>query len=213
MASISRIWIFFLHLVSTTSTCSYCLHLLIKLPTTICLLCSMIRNTRLVFSHNELSKLTMMNHQMDYRTLRRAIFTKNLYNFSAFTTYLQDSARKISNVLYFFYSKMIMLIVVVFLFSRKFILKLLTRSLLFIVLYYVHTYYIAGTLWARTPWLLRTCKQKWPDLDSYRLVKSWASYASSLADRLTATPTMLLSEQRRRVRWSFGISQWDKNKC
>ena len=98
----------------------------------------MIRNTRLVFSHNELSKLTMMNHQMDYRTLRRAIFTKNLYNFSAFTTYLQDSARKISNVLYFFYSKMIMLIVVVFLFSRKFILKLLTRSLLFIV-YYVHT--------------------------------------------------------------------------
>ena len=79
-----------------------------------------------------------MNHQMDYRTLRRAIFTKNLYNFSAFTTYLQDSARKISNVLYFFYSKMIMLIVVVFLFSRKFILKLLTRSLLFIV-YYVHT--------------------------------------------------------------------------
>ena len=94
---------------------------------TICLLCSMIRNTRLVFSHNELSKLTMMNHQMDYRTLRRAIFTKNLYNFSAFTTYLQDSARKISNVLYFFYSKMIMLIVVVFLFSRKFILKLLTH--------------------------------------------------------------------------------------
>ena len=120
--------------------------------------------------------------------------------------------RKISMYTILFYAKRIMLIVVVFLFSRKFILKLLTRSLLFIV-YYVHTISPPGRC-ARTPWLLRTCKQKWPDLDSYRLVKSWASYASSLADRLTATPTTrCCSQSRRRVRWSFGISQWDKNKC
>ena len=106
MASISRIWIFFLHLsvplvlVHIVYICSSSSQL-----HTICLLCSMIRNTRLVFSHNELSKLTMMNHQMDYRTLRRAIFTKNLYNFSAFTTYLQDSARKISMYCTFFIRK------------------------------------------------------------------------------------------------------------
>ena len=124
--------------VSTTSTCSYCLHLLIKLPTTICLLCSMIRNTRLVFSHNELSKLTMMNHQMDYRTLRRAIFTKNLYNFSAFTTYLQDSARKISMYYTFLFENDHANCCCIFIFVQIH-LKIAHSSLLFIVLYYVHT--------------------------------------------------------------------------
>ena len=85
----------------------------------------------------------------------------------------------------------------------------IAQSLLFIV-YYVH---ISSGRCARTPWLLRTCKQKWPDLDSYRLVKSWASYASSLADRLTATPTMLLSEQEESTLIFWDFTQWDKNKC
>ena len=133
--------------VSTTSTCSYCLHLLIKLPTTICLLCSMIRNTRLVFSHNELSKLTMMNHQMDYRTLRRAIFTKNLYNFSAFTTYLQDSARKISMYYTFLFENDHANCCCIFIFAQ---IHLKIAHSIFVVHSILCTYYIAGTLCART---------------------------------------------------------------